>query len=180
MAGQSLGITDDGPRHSAFRRSSALSANCSPERPTLPVVPVPAAHVLSVVAVASVNLEHLGRGGHHRRYRHGHGRRSERENNPRCKHCSAHDGLLPGCVLVGYTERPLSTTASTTQATTRRDRGDARDRAIGSEMDASQPSRKQSPCVDGGRERCAGRFARHAPRSPGNCIRKGINSLYPS
>ena len=26
----------------------------------------------------------------------------------------------------------------------------------------------------------AGRFAAHAPRPPGNCIRKGINSLHPS
>jgi hypothetical protein len=41
---------------SAFRRVTAFAANNTPKGATFHIVPVPAAHVMSVVVVASMNL----------------------------------------------------------------------------------------------------------------------------
>ncbi len=41
----------------AWRRVSALATDCPPKGPAFLVMPVPAAHVVSVVVMASVSLE---------------------------------------------------------------------------------------------------------------------------
>src|SRR6266436_1860264 len=68
---------------------------------------------------------------------------------------------------------------STVHAKARDHRKRAWDWTIRSAVDAAQPGREESAGVDGRSEWSAGRFAGHATRGPGNCLRRWIDSLYP-
>jgi hypothetical protein len=87
----------------AFSYVSALSSNRATKRSTFFVVSMPAAHVLRVILMASVDLECLGRGTHGRK-RHGHTGRTEAEDNSGCKHCPSQGDLPPlRFVVLDYT-----------------------------------------------------------------------------
>jgi len=75
-----------------LRRVAALAANNAPKGATFLIVPVPATHVMSVVVVASMNLDRLRqvRQGSHW---HGQGGRNQSKDNSRRQNCSAHGNL---------------------------------------------------------------------------------------
>ena len=52
-------------------------------------------------------------------------------------------------------------------------------RAVRSAVDASELGREERAVLDGRGEWPAGRFARHAPGNPGNCLSRRIDSLHP-
>jgi Domain of unknown function (DUF6398) len=52
-------------------------------------------------------------------------------------------------------------------------------RAVRSAVDASELGREEPAVLDGRGEWPAGRFARHAPGNPGNCLSRPIDSLHP-